>query len=163
LNLADEAAGVVLHWLSARPTGEHAVMARSSGIAAGNVLLRVGDVPLAGCKMAQAVAKLCAVPALTQKPEWRCASAVRLRRRRRARRRSRRCTCTAWCFGKSTTKRSGWGRELVAPTNERVVKDVVQRMRHRPRKRQKIATHFVAGMAHNTANKTTKTPSFPNG
>ena len=43
VNLADAAAGVVAHSLSALPASEHATTG-SSGIAAGDVLLRVGDV-----------------------------------------------------------------------------------------------------------------------
>jgi hypothetical protein len=57
--------GAAAHSLSALPAGELA-MTGSGGIAAGDVLLRVGDVSLAGYKMAQAVATLGAVPVLTE-------------------------------------------------------------------------------------------------
>ena len=63
--LADATAGVVVHSLSALPAGEHTTTARSAGIAAGDVLLSVGDVSVVGFKMAQAVATLSAVPRRT--------------------------------------------------------------------------------------------------
>ena len=63
--LADAAAGVVVHSLSALPAGEHTTTARSAGIAAGDVLLSVGDVLVVGFEVAQAVATLGAVPELT--------------------------------------------------------------------------------------------------
>ena len=65
MNLADAVAGVVVHSLSALPVDEHTTAARSSGIAAGDVLLSVGDVSVVGFKMAQAVATLAAAPART--------------------------------------------------------------------------------------------------
>jgi len=63
--LADAAAGAVVHSLSALPAGEHTTTARSAGIAAGDVLLSVGDVSVVGFEVAQAVATLGAVPELT--------------------------------------------------------------------------------------------------
>jgi len=52
VNFTDAAAGLVVHSLSALPVDEHTTTARSSGIAAGNVLLSVGDVSVVGFKMA---------------------------------------------------------------------------------------------------------------
>jgi hypothetical protein len=65
--------GVVVHSLSALPAGEHTTTARSAGIAAGDVLLSVGDVSVVGFELAQAVATLGAV-------RRRTAVQVRLRR-----------------------------------------------------------------------------------
>jgi len=65
VNLADATVGEVVHSLSALPAGEHTTTARSAGIAAGDVLLSVGDVSVVGFKMAQAVATLSAVPRRT--------------------------------------------------------------------------------------------------
>ena len=54
-----------MHSLSALPAGEHTTTARSAGIAAGDVLLSVGDVSVVGDELAQAVATLGAVPMCT--------------------------------------------------------------------------------------------------
>ena len=52
-------------WCTRCPAGEHTTTARSAGIAAGDVLLSVGDVSVVGFEVAQAVATLGAVPELT--------------------------------------------------------------------------------------------------